>query len=78
MTDDVVLTGEQRFEIESLDLATKEPPPPGYLLYHNRRKDSGFRAYWAERDARFVLCNCGWRPDLGVHYVVPMPGMKLE
>jgi len=62
--------------LESYALATKQPPPPGRILVHNRVRPTarlgsrGFRAYWARPGAEFVLCDCGWRPDLGEHYVV--------
>ena len=28
----------------------------------------GFRAWWAEPAGDVVPCDCGWRPELGVHY----------
>jgi hypothetical protein len=58
-------------------LATKQPPPPGQILVHNRVRSTptrqggrGFRAFWTAPGKEFALCDCGWLPDLGVHYVV--------
>jgi hypothetical protein len=68
--------GTNRFEnlVESYRLATKEPPPPGNILVHSPRRmaenSRHFRAWWAVPGWRFALCDCGWRPDLGRHYVV--------
>jgi hypothetical protein len=54
--------------------------PKDYLLAHNpvqpvhERQDhgvNGFRVMWippAWSNEKFKVCNCGWRPDLGVHY----------
>jgi hypothetical protein len=68
--------------VDSYRLATERPPPPGQILVHNQGKSTrrtfqsahGFRAWWAEPGAEFILCDCGWRPDLGVHYRVHRPG----
>jgi hypothetical protein len=59
--------------VESYRLATKQPPPPGYILVHNRPDPRGFRAWWATPGAEFVPCDCGWRPDLGEVYRVDRP-----
>jgi hypothetical protein len=67
--------------LDSYQLATKQPPPPGQILVHDRPTNPlrtnpaarGFRAWWAEPGAEFVLCDCGWRPDLGEHYRVDRP-----
>jgi hypothetical protein len=64
--------------IERYRLATKQKPPPGQILVHNRVRSTphtpqgsrGFRAYWTRPGKEFVLCDCGWRPDLGEHYIV--------
>jgi hypothetical protein len=64
--------------VESYRLATKEPPPPGHILAHNRPDSRGFRAWWATPGAEFVPCDCGWRPDLGKHYRVQRPGSNAE
>jgi hypothetical protein len=56
--------------IDSYRLATKEPPPAGQILVHNRPDSRGFRAWWTAPSAELVLCDCGWRPDLGEHYRV--------
>jgi hypothetical protein len=68
--------------VDSYRLATERPPPPGQILVHNQGKSTrrtfqsthGFRAWWAEPGAEFILCDCGSRPDLGVHYRVHRAG----
>jgi hypothetical protein len=59
---------------------TKRRPrlAPGWVLGHNHVKHNdrtpiglnGFRAFsFRRRDLpHFVVCPCGWRPDLGKHY----------
>ncbi len=32
----------------------------------------GFRAWWMQPGKELVLCDCGWRPDLGEHYRVEL------
>jgi hypothetical protein len=56
--------------IDSYRLATKVSPPTGYILVHNHAGSSSFRAWWTKPGTEFVLCDCGWRPDLGKHYRV--------
>jgi hypothetical protein len=34
--------------VDSYHLATKEPPPAGHILVHNRLDSRAFRAWWAE------------------------------
>jgi hypothetical protein len=77
-----------RFEtlVESYALATKQRPPPGHILVHNRVETSprthqgfrGFRAWWTQPSKELVLCDCGWRPDLGEHYRVQRPGPLIK
>jgi hypothetical protein len=53
------------------------PRPSGRILAHNHVRRSadmpqglnGFR-YWYDKPQRadYVVCKCGWRPDLGTHY----------
>jgi hypothetical protein len=64
--------------VDSYHLATKEPPPAGHILVHNRPDSRAFRAWWAEPGDEFVLCDCGWRSDLGEHYRVQRPGSNAE
>jgi hypothetical protein len=64
--------------VDSYRLATKEPPPAGHILVHNRPDSRAFRAWWAEPGEEFVLCDCGWRSDLGEHYRVQRPGSNAE
>jgi hypothetical protein len=67
--------------VESYRLATAQPPPAGQILAHsqiirNKRtlyETRGFRAWWATPGTEFVLCDCGWRPDLGNHYRIQRP-----
>jgi hypothetical protein len=64
--------------VDSYRLATKRLPPPGQILVHNQIRSApgncqgprSFRAWWATPGEEFVLCDCGWRPDLGQHYRV--------
>jgi hypothetical protein len=64
--------------VESYHLATKQPPPSGHILVHNtvrrapqtHQGSRSFRAWWTQPDTELVLCDCGWRPDLGKHYRV--------
>jgi hypothetical protein len=67
--------------VESYRLATEQPPPPGQILVHSEigivagsyKGARGFRAWWTTPCRKFVLCDCGWRPDLGTHYRVQRP-----
>jgi hypothetical protein len=67
--------------IDSYRLATEGPPPAGQVLVHNNVKHTpsmqqgarGFRAWWAAPATELVLCDCGWRSDLGEHYRVDRP-----
>jgi hypothetical protein len=70
------------FNIANFHLITNQPPPAGYVLMHNhvhhtprtRMGTNGFRAWWVPADdPSLVVCECGWRPDLGVHFKVRMP-----
>jgi hypothetical protein len=80
--------GINHFErlLESLQLATKQPPPPGYILIHWQvrstpgkfRQNLGFRARWTKPGKEFAPCDCGWRPDLGQHYRVQRLGPLVE
>jgi hypothetical protein len=64
--------------IDSYRLATKELPPAGHILVHNLPDSRVFRAWWTKPATEFVLCDCGWRPDLGKHYRVQRPGSYAE
>ena len=54
----------------------EEPPPEGWILAHNsvrarvgtRKGGLGFRAFWVPWEAKWEVCHCGWRPDLGKHH----------
>ena len=58
--------------------------PHGKLLVHNNVRPTrhlglrGFRAGLVaaddDRQARCVVCDCGWAPELGKHYRIPRPG----
>jgi hypothetical protein len=68
--------------LDSYRLATRQRPPRGQILVHNRvdhttrtgQGTRGFRAWWTKPAAEFVSCDCGWRPDLGEHYRVERLG----
>lgn len=53
--------------------------PAGKLLAHNQVTPAsatkqgiwGFRFFAVEPSAEWAPCDCGWRPDLGVHYSHP-------
>jgi hypothetical protein len=51
--------------------------PKGWILAHNpvrhdvdtQHGDRGFRAFYVPPNPeKWVVCPCGWRPHLGVHY----------
>jgi hypothetical protein len=55
--------------------------PKDYRLAHNfvrpttadqRHGTHGFRRFWIPQEyieeGKWVECDCGWRPDLGIHY----------
>jgi hypothetical protein len=55
--------------------------PEGYLLAHNHVRPRttgqasglyGFRRFWVPpeyiEEGKWVECDCGWRPYLGIHY----------
>jgi hypothetical protein len=44
--------------VDSYRLATKEPPPAGHILVHNRLDSRDFRAWWAKPGEEFVLGLC--------------------
>jgi hypothetical protein len=66
--------------LDSYYLATKQPPPAGFVLVHNQLNgptpahEKSFRAWWAKPATEFIPCKCGWRLDLGEHYRVHRPG----
>jgi hypothetical protein len=68
--------------LDSYRLAMEQPPPPGQILVHSQvrttpgkfRRNLGFRAWWTKPGEEFVLCDCGWRHDLGEHYRVQRAG----
>lgn len=68
--------------LDSYHLATKQPPPAGHVLVHNQlsshEQSTSFRVWWAKPAPEFVLCKCGWRPDLGEHYHVHRPGPLIR
>ena len=47
-------------------------PHVGWILAHNNVSPNalrGFRAFWVPRDRKkWVVCRCGWQPELGEHY----------
>jgi hypothetical protein len=49
---------------------------PGKVLVHNhvtpaqRSGTRGFRAWEDGPSSSYVVCSCGWRPELGTHYRV--------
>lgn len=56
--------------------------PPGQIVVHNsvrptRRLNSrGFRAWLDAPADQYVLCDCGWGPELGDHYRVQRSGQS--
>jgi hypothetical protein len=54
------------------------PAPADAVLVHNHVRHTvrtisgmrGFCAWWGDPDPRYVVCDCGWRPELGNHYAV--------
>jgi hypothetical protein len=52
-------------------------PPAGQILAHNavppasaqtKQGAKGFRFFAVAPSGLWVVCDCGWRPDLGAHY----------
>jgi hypothetical protein len=50
---------------------------PGRVLVHNqvrgparRSGTRGFRCWEDDPAPQYVVCDCGWRPELGIHYKV--------
>jgi hypothetical protein len=52
--------------------------PAGFILIHNfrprttrtRQGTDGFRAFFNKpAPGKYVVCDCGWRPELGKHHV---------
>lgn len=60
--------------------------PPDRVLVHNnvrptrRLGQRGFRAWYepAARSQRLAICYCGWAPELGIHYIVPLPATEPD
>jgi hypothetical protein len=79
------MTNRLSLLVDSLQLATKQPPPRGQILVHNQIRSApegydgarGFRAWWTKPGREFVICACGWRPDLGVHYRIWRAGAVI-
>jgi hypothetical protein len=65
-------------DVTSIHRHVGERRPAGWILAHNhvahttrhRSGTRGFRVFWAEPND-WVVCDCGWRPELGVHYRHP-------
>ena len=57
---------------------TKDNITAGKVLVHNvqslsptrRLGDMGFRAWLDGPSDNYGVCSCGWRPDLGAHYML--------
>jgi hypothetical protein len=60
-------------------------PPAGFILLHNhvkhgamtRQSTNGFRAWFSLPSAEHVVCDCGWRPELGKHYRIDRQALSL-
>jgi hypothetical protein len=52
--------------------------PAGFVLVHNQIRHSawtregtnGFRAWFSPASDNYLVCDCGWRPELGKHHRV--------
>jgi hypothetical protein len=51
--------------------------PPGRILAHGhvrpvspkaKQNVNGFRFFAVDLTSLWTICDCGWRPDLGMHY----------
>jgi hypothetical protein len=49
---------------------------PGRVLVHNsvipapKSGTRGFRCWEDDPSPKYIVCSCGWRPELGTHYEV--------
>jgi hypothetical protein len=59
--------------------------PKGFILCHNDVRHTsttqngirGFRRFWADpTSGHWIVCECGWRPDLGIHYALSTKGKR--
>src|SRR5258707_1004806 len=61
-------------------------PPAGFILWHNnvkhdartRQGTNGFRAWYSLPSAKHVVCDCGWRPELGKHYRIDREALSAS
>jgi hypothetical protein len=55
----------------------KDVVPPGRVVVHNTVRPSirlrlgwrGFKAWHQKLNDTLVVCNCGWAPKFGTHYI---------
>jgi hypothetical protein len=63
---------------KSVVMVPAAPAPAGAVLVHNHQRHTArtisgtnrFRVWWDDPDPRYVVCDCGWRPELGVHHAL--------
>jgi hypothetical protein len=57
---------------------------PGRVLVHNRVRPArrsgmrGFRCWEDDPAPQYIVCDCGWRPELGIHYKVSQAANKAH
>jgi len=60
--------------------------PAGFILCHNhikhhartRQGTNGFRAWFSLPSAKHLVCDCGWRPELGKHYRIDRQALSAS
>jgi hypothetical protein len=64
-------------KMTDINLLTGGARPSGTVLVHNhvvppakRSGTRGFRFWLQPPDAGVVVCDCGWRPELGRHFSI--------
>ena len=72
-------------KMTDINLLTGGARPSGMVLVHNhvvppakRSGTRGFRFWLQPPDAGVVVCDCGWRPELGRHFsILPRRGTQM-
>jgi hypothetical protein len=71
-------TKAKKADLEHVEWGLGIVRPKGFILFHNhvrhtartRQGTNGFRAWFSPASDKYVVCDCGWRRELGKHYRV--------